>query len=130
VDPLLEPPSFSEEAFRELEHARARFLLRSASAEGFRSVVHWLEWMRSRAAPIPIVVQLIPDEFQVEDGLMRECLAPLGATLEEVDRPQRLMTELLELAGFEVLDLLPALQAVAPLPDGKRHLYRVGGGPG
>jgi hypothetical protein len=125
IDPLLEPPQFSQAAFLELERFRARVLLREAGIDRYRDVVRWLAWMRDRADPVPLVVMILPDEFQVEDELRAHCLASLNAQPAEVDRAQRLLRSLCAEEGLPVLDLLPAMLAVPPLADGRRHLYRL-----
>jgi len=55
------------------------------------------------------LVLLIPDQVQVDDALRARVLEQLGvATADvEVDRPQRLLTRLLDERGIESFDLLP-----------------------
>ena len=67
---------------------------------------------------------LIPDEFQVEDGLWDEVVASVGSRLDR-DQPQDRIRAFLRQEGLPSLDLLPILRAVPPLADGQRHLYHL-----
>jgi hypothetical protein len=120
-EPLLEPPSLSAEAFLRLELERAR-RLDAADPAVLDELIAILREARDLVAPRPFAVLLIPDEFQVEDELWQALLAAAGRELERDALQQRLLPRLAA-EGIPALDLLPILRAVAPLPDGRRHLY-------
>ena len=68
---------------------------------------------------------LIPEEFQVEDDVWALVAAGAdGGTLDR-DLPQRLLGQWLAKQDIPCLDLLPALRAVAPMADGRRHVYQL-----
>lgn len=118
--PELEQPRISKDGFLRLERERAR--LACGSVEEFLpSAIEALARMRSECGARPFGVLLIPDEFQIEDGLWAE----LGLEGLERDRPQKLLVRELGKRGIPVLDLGPRLRAVEPLADGKRHLYHL-----
>jgi len=121
LDPSLEDGTLSEEVFLELEAERALTMCGQdppAMDIAYRSLLA----ARDAAGGVPLRVLLIPDEFQVEDGLWAQVQELAKEPLER-DRPQRLLRAWLEREGFEYLDLLPALRAAEPLEDGRRHLY-------
>jgi len=123
LDPALEPPTFSPEAFRETERGRALAICGpDASYDALRRD---LLRLRDAAGATPLAVMLIPDEFQVEDELWNELVEASGAVPLERDRPQRVLVPFLEQHAIPVLDLLPSLRAVPPLADGRRHLYHL-----
>ncbi len=119
-DPLRELATISPEGFLRLERARARQACGLGEPELAR-VLRVLERMREECGRRPFGVLLIPDEFQVEDALWSE----LQAAELERDRPQRLLGERLASRGIPVLDLEPVLRGVAPLADGRRHVYHL-----
>jgi hypothetical protein len=122
-DPALETPTYSEESFLALELQRFAFLLESPEAD-FAPFFECLRALQELAAPVPMALMLIPDEFQVEDELWRACVAAKGSQAEwDQVRPQTLIRAFCAREGIPVLDLLPALRAVPPLEDGWRHLY-------
>ena len=67
---------------------------------------------------------LYRDEFQVEDELWDEILRSTDPPLDR-DLPQRKTIEWMKSRGFAFLDLLPIMRKVAPLADGRRHLYHL-----
>lgn len=119
-DPTREPPSYSEEEFLQIECANASAILGKEARE-YRDSLGYVERMKDAAGAAPLLVVLIPDEFQVEDALWDEVAARLGNP--DRDSPQRVLGEWLREKGIAYLDLLPDLRAVSPLADGKRHLY-------
>jgi hypothetical protein len=121
LDPNLEEGTLSEETFLELEVNRALDVCAQdpPSMQLFRRS---MLAAREAAGSITLRVILIPDEFQVEDELWAQVRERVKMPLER-DRPQRLLRAWLERAGFEVLDLLPALREAPALEDGRRHLY-------
>ena len=125
ADPLLEPPSFTEEGFARLERRRAREACLPDEPPDWEALFACLLEMRRACGTTPFGVMLIPDEFQVEDAtweLARDC--PHGERFDR-DRPQRVLTAWLAEQGIPCLDLLPALRRVLPMADGRRHLYHL-----
>jgi hypothetical protein len=119
ADPSLETPTFSVEGFRKIERERALALAQPAESY---ACFEWLERIHGAARGIPLLVLMIPDEFQVEDGVWADVLAETDAPLER-DVPQARVARFCRERGIAVLDLLPALRAVPPLADGRRHVY-------
>jgi hypothetical protein len=122
VDPAFEEPTFSTEAFRGIETRRAQRVCRATSDYG--PCIDVIGQMQKLAADIPFAVVLIPDEFQVEDGLWQTVTAGLGERLDR-DRPQRVVGEALRARGIPYLDLLPVLRSAPPHADGNRHHYHL-----
>lgn len=120
ADPLLETPTISAQTFLELERARARQAC-GLSQEELARVLRVLERMRAECGARPFAVLLVPDEFQVEDALWSE----VRSEGLERDRPQHLLQAELGRRGIATLDLLPVLRGVAPLADGRRHVYHL-----
>lgn len=123
-DPLLEEPTFGEESFRRIEVQRAQFHERIASHAYAEALAPLLE-LRELARPVPMAILLLPDEYQVEDEVWRDVCADLGRVPEGRDRAQPELSRLCAEAGLPCSDTLPALRAVEPLPDGRRHLYHL-----
>ena len=122
ADPLREEPTISLERFEALELERARQVCGLDDAR-FRPVERALDGLRELAGSRKLVLLVIPDEFQVEDELWRKIIA--SAPGLERDRGQRKLAEWCTASGTSELDLLPALRAVAPLDDGRRHVYHL-----
>ena len=125
ADPSLEPPSFTEEGFAGIEQRRARAACLPDRPPDWAALFDCLLEMRARCAPTPFAVLLIPDEFQVEDAVWE--VARAGPDGERLDRdlPQRVLAGWLGEQDIPFVDLLPALRAVPPMADGKRHLYHL-----
>jgi hypothetical protein len=123
ADPRLETPGYSELAFTELEQRRARAVCAPEAPPAWPRIHELLAQMHARCGEVPFCVMLIPDEFQVEEAVWELVRSgPGGAGLER-DLPQRELIPWLASEGIPCLDLLPALRAVPPLEDGRRHLY-------
>lgn len=122
-DPRLEQPSLSEEVFAGLETRRALEVCRGVPS-AFEDACRMLLAARDAAGAIPLCVVIVPDEFQVEDDLWQEVRARAATPLDR-DAPQRLLAAFLAREGIPFLDLLPALREVAPLEDGRRHVYHL-----
>ena len=122
-DPSLEKGTLSEEAFLRLETERARAVC-LADPVSLSTAFESLLAMRDACGTTPFGVLLIPDEFQVEDGLWERIQAADGARFER-DRPQRLLGTWLQENGIPFLDLLGDLRAVPPDEEGRRHLYHL-----
>ena len=121
ADPALEQPTLGEETFLRLETQRALAVCAGRPA-GLDLACRSLLEARRAAGDVPLLVLLVPDEFQVEDDLWEQVSGRAGRPLER-DRPQSLLTAWLSEQRIPHLDLLPALRAVPPLADGRRHLY-------
>jgi len=125
ADPALEPPHMSHGVFMRLETVNATVLGTDSDAVYGQFFARLDELIRA-AYDTPIAFVMIPDEFQVEDGLWNEILAARDqAPSLDRDLAQRKTAAWFRERGVPVLDLLPILRAVEPLADGKRHLYHL-----
>jgi hypothetical protein len=124
ADPQKEPPPLSVDRFAYVETTRAETLLHARDAS-WEKVFQFLERICDSARPIPIACLLIPDEFQVEDGLWEELRTQGVIGGEDRELPQRTLRAWLERNQVPYTDLLPLLRAVPPLEDGKRHVYHL-----
>ncbi|HLU38507.1 MAG TPA: hypothetical protein VK081_03925 [Planctomycetota bacterium] len=123
-DPMLEQPTFTEEAFLAMEVERA-LVLQHADRRGlWDKTFAAIAAMREACGAVPFGVLLIPDEFQVEDALWAEVVARAELVMER-DAPQRRAAAWLDAAGIPFVDLLPDLRAMPPLGDGRRHVYHL-----
>jgi len=119
ADPRLESPTFSVAGFKKLEVERA---LAVTAGAGDYACFPWLLELRAAAGEVPLLVLLVPDEFQVEDDVWADVVSSTTVPLDR-DRPQREVERFCREHGISTLDLLPALRAVPPMGDGRRHLY-------
>jgi hypothetical protein len=121
-----EPPSIERGAFLQLESERALAVCTTGGdvESHYAGLFTELALMKAAAGRTPLVFMLIPDEFQVEDGLFAEILARTDRPLDR-DEPQHRIGAWLEHEGVPYLDLLPIFRAVPPLADGARHLYHL-----
>lgn len=126
ANPFKEPPTFRRTEFLRIERERAVAVCGEGSDVEARYSGLWVEISKMKAAAgrIPLLFMLIPDEFQVEDGLWDEVVASVGSRLDR-DQPQDRIRAFLRQEGLPSLDLLPILRAVPPLADGQRHLYHL-----
>ncbi len=122
ADPMLEAETFSETAFLDIEQRRARGICASQD-DRFERAFAVLTEMRRLAGDTPLLVVLIPDEFQVEDALWEVLRQRFPAKKLERDRAQTVLIEWLTEQGISFVDLLPEFRQVEPLADGRRHLY-------
>lgn len=120
-DPALERPTLSEDAFLELETRRALEVCAGEPA-ALEDVARQLERAVRARGETELCVLLIPDEFQVEDGLWARIALRAGRPLDR-DLPQRRLVAICEALGIAALDLLPVLRAVEPDGSGARRLY-------
>jgi hypothetical protein len=128
ADPELERTMMTEAAYLNIETARARRVC-SEWTSAYDLLFDMLEEMRAACAPTPMMVMIIPDEFQVEDPLWEDIVQRTEG--EQLDRfqPQRLLMEGLAAREIPALDLLPALRA-APVGTsadgrGRRRVYHL-----
>jgi hypothetical protein len=113
----IERLTFSAERHLQIEAYRLQICLREHRADFLRlaaNVARVLQRFQAevRAAGADFAVMIVPDEFQVDDGLRRDVLALLGLPSSEVDLdfPQERLKQLLDEAGIRHLDLLPAFR--------------------
>lgn len=111
-DPALEVPSYGEAEFLRIEAARVEQACRP-DAPGWPPLQRLLDELLAAAAGLPVAVLLLPDEFQVDDGLWQRLQASARPPLPERDFPQRRIAGLLAERGVPCLDVLPALRAAA-----------------
>ena len=121
LDPRLETPTFSHATFLKLETDHARLVCGPGTQARYTALFDVLDEMHTAAGATPFAVVLLPDEFQVEDGLWREITERAGEL--ERDLPQRTITAGLRQRRIPHLDLLPALRALPRDADGRRHIY-------
>ena len=104
-----------EREYHQLEAERMALCLRDEGAswaEGWEQTRAALARIRHLAGALPVVLLVVPDEFQVDEGLRaavcrRQRLDPQAYDLL---RPQRRLAELAAANGFELVDPLPELQ--------------------
>ncbi len=110
-DYRLEPPTFSESRFMQIENERVVVCdaKRPDIADRYEGVFDFLRKFRSVLGRKLLVV-LIPDEFQVNDGLWAKLMSA-AADRGALDRglPQKRITGFCETNGIAILDLLPPL---------------------
>lgn len=126
IDPRLEIASFTEDAFLRIEAVRADRICDPEERDAYGPFFAALDALRAAAGDVPLLVMLIPDEFQVEDELWQAVLAhPFAQPDLDRDLPQHEIGAWLARRGVPCLDLLPILRARPRLPDGKYHLYKL-----
>lgn len=111
-DPAIEVPTYSEAEFLRIESARVEQACRPGAA-GWPPLLRLLDQLPAAAGGLPVAVLLLPDEFQVDDGLWQRLQAAARRPLPERDFPQRRLAEVLSARGVPCLDVLPALRAAA-----------------
>jgi len=122
-DPAREPPTVSRDRFLEIEEKRAAAICDPARAD-FAALFAVLRDMRRLAGKTPLVVQLIPDELQVNDALWKRLRLGLDGRELVRDLPQQVLVPWLEAEGIPYLDLLPVLrEQCAPHSRGAGHCY-------
>ncbi len=126
-DPTLEEPTFSEATFLRIEKLRLLECCHLDKSD-FGPMFAALESLVEAVGDVRLAFLLIPDEFQVEDALWEQLRqVPPAVPDSRLDRDliQRAVAQWLDERGLPHLDLLPVLRAVEPLPDGRRHLYKL-----
>jgi hypothetical protein len=110
-------PTFSEEAFAEIERDRMTLCRESARLRfGVRleRVMRVLRELKAQAgqANTRLVVMVIPDEYQVDPSvaLLAARADRRGLEQFDLDRPQRELARALAAQGIESVDLLPAFR--------------------
>ncbi|MAF67165.1 MAG: hypothetical protein CMJ84_16100 [Planctomycetes bacterium] len=127
-DPFLEEPSLGEEIYLQVETKCAAAICERTDqlVWSFRHVdfLKALVRLERAAGDVPLAFVLIPDEFHISERLWEGIQRRLEIELDR-DLPQRETLAWARNHGRAVLDLTPALRAVAPLRDGERHLYHL-----
>jgi hypothetical protein len=126
ADPTKEHASMSMETFMEIERWRAVSLL-FPTPDMHDRFFQVLDDLCDAVGDVPLMFTLIPDEFQVNDGLWARLAEWLPAGAGNPDRfsPQAPLHAWLHARDIPYLDLLPILRAVPPMADGQRHLYQL-----
>jgi hypothetical protein len=116
-------PTFSEDAFLEIELERMRVCRSPAPAALQVKVQLALEALNDICALAHgrVLLAIIPDEFQVNRELFDQLLSARDARAEDFDLglPQRILTDYAHEKGIPCLDLMPALRT------GQEKLRRV-----
>lgn len=120
-DPSLEIPKLKEQTFLKIERSCFE-RLRVQPKQEYEKRLAPLSEIRDAAGKTPVVVMLIPDVFQVEDGLWRKIKSPTSSQRDRM-RALWIAKEWLRRKGIPYLNLLPVLHQVQPMEDGDRHLY-------
>ena len=124
-DPTLEVAVTTEQRYLDLEINRA-FLACRLDAAPPTPVFAALRAIRKLCGSRPMMVLVLPDEFQVEDELWSAIMTSMkrmGSPALDRERPQKLLAPFFEEEGIPYLDVRPLLRAAPPLADGKRHVY-------
>jgi hypothetical protein len=112
-------PALSPAIFREVEARRLAVCLKNTTSSmerKWQSALHDLSLIvqSCRRRTVPIVVVLIPDEFQVNDAVLEEASQEARLEREELDldSPQRRLQAFFADLSVPCLDLLPAFHKV------------------
>lgn len=110
-------PTFSTEAFAEVERDRMTLCLDSAGGRFATRLERVVRVLRELDAQVGrsgarLVVMMIPDEYQVHADVAGLAARAEGRTLDayDLDRPQRELGRALRDEGIDALDLLPAFR--------------------
>lgn len=123
LDPLAEKPSFSDQAFLEIESDRMGHLMNAEDAL-LNPLFEALSAIKSACGDTPLAVMLIPDEAQVNDELWGRVRGMMSRPETcPRDHAQEMIRAWLREHGIPCLDLLPRLRDQEALSDGLRHLY-------
>jgi len=124
-DPLLEPPTISEDRFLLLEKSNAIAICDPRTAD-YSALFAVLRDIRRLAGETPLVVQLLPDEFQVNDVLWRQIRQAQGKRDLVRDLPQQILADWLDAEKIPYHDLLPVLRnRCACHSNGIRRCYHL-----
>jgi hypothetical protein len=121
-----EAPTFSDEAFLEIERGRAAIfdLARPDFAARLAAAVDPLRHIQQigERRGIELLVVIIPDELQVSPALQAAVIAGPGGRPASLDfaRPSHALRDALRARGIDVLDLLEPFRLAA----GRRRLYK------
>lgn len=109
ADPALEEPTLLPETYFQVERTRAEKICDPARTD-YSALFSYVLDMQRAAGETPFVVQIIPDEFQVDDDLWRRIRRASAKTGLVRDQPQEILGRWLEREGIPYLDLLPELR--------------------
>ena len=136
-DPKLEPPYFNEATHLRLEVDRAHSV-QATRKDSYSLLKLDLREMKAVCGETPLLIVVIPDEFQIDDGLWRRVVdehaesskkgdASGGDKPPPLDRDiaQREIAKICKTLELPMLDLLPALRAIPKDGEGKRRLYHL-----
>lgn len=124
-DPSKEVATFSEANYLD-ETTRRALTVRPSERESYARLEQDLREMRDLCGETPLYVILQAAEWQVDDELWQRITEHAGADAQlDRDAPQRLCAAILDELQIPWLDVLPALRAVPPLSDGKRHVFHL-----
>lgn len=112
-------PTFSPERFVAIEARRMALCLRS-NIDTFDALAgRVIPTVKRLASEIErsgarFLVMVIPDQYQVDEGLVGQILEATGHEFDDydLDRPQHELVSSLRAGGIEVLDLLPVFRRV------------------
>ncbi len=124
-NPNLEPASLTAPAFLQMEVERAVLNEQADQYGGYELLFRSIDEMLGMLGEKPFCVMLIPDQYQVDDGLWDRIARVLGRSDLDRDEPQRMIGAWLRRRGISYLDLLPSLRERPPMADGERHLYHL-----
>lgn len=122
-DPMLEEPTLNRELYVTLASGNA-WTCCSPIDVIYERFFRSLRELEQAAGDIPVAFVLIPDEFQLDDELWNEVQKSTDDPLERFLAQSR-VNAWMDNTDRPFLDLLPALQQVEPMEDGKRHLYHL-----
>ncbi len=111
-DRALEVPPYTADEHFEIERARTLLTCVPAGPD-WPNFFGCLEALLAAAGTTPVMVLLLPDEFQVDDELWARIEGASGGQVFERDLPQRRISEFLRSRGVPCLDVLPDLRAAA-----------------
>lgn len=123
ADATLERQMFSHEEFLRIESGRA--IVCDAGLAPYDELTAILERMLAACGRTPLVIQLIPDEFQVNDALWDEILPAWSGREMDRHRPQRLVRAWCEANGVDLVDPLERLLAAEDNVGGTRRTYHL-----
>ncbi len=124
-DPTLEEGNITAPEFMRIEQARARKVHDAEKHSAYPQLFTALTTIREKAAGKPLLIMLIPDQFQVDDQLWQSIAEKNQDLGMQRHLPQQKIAAWLQEQGIPHLDLLPVLRQVSPMADGQRHLYHL-----
>jgi hypothetical protein len=124
-DPALEEGTLLAKTHFEVERKRALWVCDPARKD-FSALFSFLLDMRAAAGDTPFVVQILPDEFQLDDDLWRRIERSAAKRGLVRDQPQEVLGAWLGREEIPYLDLLGELRnRCATASGGQRHCYHL-----
>ncbi|MCG8459242.1 MAG: hypothetical protein MI919_23445 [Holophagales bacterium] len=121
--PLEQKPLFTDAEILRIERDYALTASRMSQASYSRHLDRSLLPIRQAVGDRTLLVMLIPANYQVDDQLWERISRNPPRPLNR-DNARRCVARWLRWKRIPYLDLLPEMRAVAPLEDGRPHLYR------